>query len=109
MIEVMICDDHQIVRDGLSQILTMYSDVKVVKALSTGESLFKVLKKEQPKVLLLDISLPGRSGLEVLKQVKILYPEIAYLKHSDANSSPSPWPVKSGLRPNDSQNSSFSV
>lgn len=79
MIEVMICDDHQIVRDGLSQILTLYSDVKVVNALSTGESLFKVLKKEQPDVLLLDISLPGRSGLEVLKQVKITHPNIAVL------------------------------
>lgn len=79
MIEIMICDDHQIVRDGLSQILSMFSDVKVMKALSTGESLFKTLKKEQPNVLLLDISLPGRSGLEVLKQVKIIYPDISVL------------------------------
>jgi len=79
MINLMICDDHQIVRDGLSQILGLYSDIKVIKAVSTGESLIKELKEEQPEVLLLDISLPGRSGLEVLKQVKLLYPKIAVL------------------------------
>lgn len=75
----MICDDHQIVRDGLSQILGLYTDINVIKAVSTGESLIKELKNTQPEVLLLDISLPGRSGLEVLKQVKLLYPDIAVL------------------------------
>lgn len=75
----MICDDHQIVRDGLSQILSLYPDIKVINVLSTGESLIKTLKKEQPEVLILDISLPGRSGLEVLKQVKLIYPKIAIL------------------------------
>ena len=75
----MICDDHQIVRDGLSQILGLYPDIKVINAVATGESLIKELKNEQPEVLLLDISLPGRSGLEVLKQVKLIYPEIAVL------------------------------
>jgi DNA-binding NarL/FixJ family response regulator len=79
MIKLMICDDHQIVRDGLSQLLGLYSDLKVINATSTGESLIKELKNEQPDVLLLDISLPGRSGLEVLKQVKLLYPKIAVL------------------------------
>jgi len=76
---LMICDDHQIVRDGLSQILGLYPDIKVINAVATGESLIKELKNEQPEVLLLDISLPGRSGLEVLKQVKLIYPEIAVL------------------------------
>ncbi len=79
MINLMICDDHQIVRDGLSQILGLYPDIKVINAVATGESLIKELKNEQPEVLLLDISLPGRSGLEVLKQVKLIYPEIAVL------------------------------
>ncbi len=79
MINLMICDDHQIVRDGLSQILGLYTDINVIKAVSTGESLIKELKNTQPEVLLLDISLPGRSGLEVLKQVKLLYPDIAVL------------------------------
>ena len=79
MIKLMICDDHQIIRDGLSQILGLYGDIEIVRAISTGEALFKVLRTEKPDVLLLDISLPGRSGLEVLKQVKLLYPEISVL------------------------------
>ena len=79
MIKVIICDDHRIVREGLSQILSLYSDIAVMDVVSTGESLIKRLKNDQPDVVVLDISLPGRSGLEILKQVKLLYPKIAVL------------------------------
>ena len=80
MISVSICDDHQIVRDGLKQILGLYSDIEVVGGdIVSGEALIRALKSVTPDVLLLDISLPGRSGLEVLKQVKALYPEIGVL------------------------------
>jgi len=80
VIEVTICDDHQIVRDGLKQIMGLYPDIKVVgDDIASGESLIKNLKVIHPDVIILDISLPGRSGLEVLKQVKALYPEIGVL------------------------------
>jgi two-component system invasion response regulator UvrY len=75
----MICDDHQIVRDGLSQILSLYPDINVMEKIANGEALIKALKNKQPEVLILDISLPGRSGLEVLKQVKMIYPDISVL------------------------------
>jgi DNA-binding NarL/FixJ family response regulator len=48
-------------------------------SIATGEALIKALKTVRPDVLILDISLPGRSGLEVLKQVKLLYPGISVL------------------------------
>jgi len=79
MINLMICDDHQIVRDGLSQILSLYPDINVMEKIANGEALIKALKNKQPEVLILDISLPGRSGLEVLKQVKMIYPDISVL------------------------------
>lgn len=79
MIRIIICDDHQIIRDGLSQIFGLYSDLNVIASLASGEALMKELRKQQPEVLLLDISLPGRSGLDVLKQVKLMYPQVAVL------------------------------
>lgn len=79
MINLMICDDHQIIRDGLSQILSLYPDINIMETLASGETLIKALKNRQPEVLILDISLPGRSGLEVLKQVKMMYPNISVL------------------------------
>ena len=79
MINVIICDDHQIVREGLCQLLGFYPDIHMIDSVATGETLIKVLKTSQPDVLILDISLPGRNGLEVLKQVKLLYPGISVL------------------------------
>ena len=79
MINLMICDDHQIVRDGLCQILGLYPDINIMGTVASGEALVKALKNAQPEVIILDISLPGRSGLEVLKQIKRLYPEISVL------------------------------
>ena len=46
---------------------------------SSGEALFPLFRERVPDILLLDISLPGRSGLEVLKQIQSMYPEIAVL------------------------------
>ncbi|RLD26815.1 MAG: DNA-binding response regulator [Bacteroidetes bacterium] len=80
VIDVAICDDHQIVRDGLKQIMGLYPDIKVVgDDIASGETLIRCLKVIHPDVIILDISLPGRSGLEVLKQVKALYPKIGVL------------------------------
>ena len=79
MINLMLCDDHRIVREGLGQLLSLYPDMHIMDSLSSGEALIKSLKIAQPHVLILDISLPGRSGLEVLKQVKLLYPDISVL------------------------------
>ena len=79
MINLIICDDHRIVREGLIQLLGLYSDFHIIDSVATGEALIKVLKTTQPDVLILDISLPGRSGLEALKFLKKSYPEVPTL------------------------------
>ncbi|MDZ4844203.1 MAG: response regulator transcription factor [Chitinophagales bacterium] len=79
MISITLCDDHQIVRKGIRQILEERPDFKVVSEVSNGEQLLKELRLTKPNVVLLDIGLPGRSGLEVLKQIHLLYPRIKVL------------------------------
>lgn len=80
MIDIVICDDHKIVRQGLRQLLSSYPDINILADdISSGEELLQRLRKVQPDLIVLDVSLPGRSGLEVLKQIKVFYPEMKVL------------------------------
>lgn len=80
MIKVVICDDHKIVREGLRQIISNFDDIEILADdIASGEELLQRLRKVSPDLVVLDVSLPGRSGLEVLKQIKIFYPEMKVL------------------------------
>jgi len=79
MINIAICDDHKIVREGLKSIISVFNDFKVIADVESGEALIKNLLTQQPEIIVLDLSLPGRSGLEVLKQIKSSYPDIKVL------------------------------
>ena len=78
-IRVFIADDHAIVREGLKQILAEQRDVIVAGEAETGLDAVKLVGKARPHVMLLDISLPDRNGIEVLKQIKKDRPELAVL------------------------------
>jgi len=77
--KILICDDHKIVRDGLRQILQQLQDVSFIGEASDGNEALSLLKKEVFDIMLLDISLPGKSGLEVLQSVKTKWPSINVL------------------------------
>lgn len=79
MNNVAICDDHKIVREGLKQIISGFAEFTVVADVESGEALFQVIRDQKVDIIILDVSLPGRNGLEVLKQVKALRPEICVL------------------------------
>jgi two-component system invasion response regulator UvrY len=79
MINVMIVDDHLIVREGLKQIITESSDIKVVDEASNGTEALAKVRHANCDVLLLDISMPGRSGLEILKDLKHEAPSLSVL------------------------------
>jgi DNA-binding NarL/FixJ family response regulator len=80
MINIVLCDDHKIVRQGLRQIISGYPDIQILADdIASGEELLQRLRTLEPDLIILDVSLPGRSGLEVLKQVKIFYPDIQVL------------------------------
>ena len=78
-IRVFIADDHAIVREGLKQILGDSPDIIVAGEAENGVDAIKLFRKSKCHVMLLDISLPDKSGIEVLKQVKKERPETAVL------------------------------
>jgi two-component system invasion response regulator UvrY len=79
MIRIFIADDHAIVREGLKQIVTETSDMVVADEASTGHEVLAKVFKSDYDVLVLDITMPGINGLDVLKQVKSQNPRIPIL------------------------------
>jgi two-component system invasion response regulator UvrY len=78
-IKILIADDHPIVREGLKQILADTKQLVVAGEAESGIDAIKLVRAEKGQVLLLDISLPDRSGIEVLKQIKKEYPNMIVL------------------------------
>lgn len=70
MTRILIADDHAIVREGLKQIIAKASDITVAAEAVDGEDALGKALAEDYDVLLLDISMPGKSGLEVLKEIR---------------------------------------
>jgi DNA-binding NarL/FixJ family response regulator len=79
MIKILIADDHAIVRSGLKQILAEFPDIVVAGEATNGRETLEKLEKQHWDVLVLDMTMPGRSGLEILKDVKHLRPELPVL------------------------------
>jgi DNA-binding NarL/FixJ family response regulator len=73
-VKILICDDHKIVREGLRQILSQLSEITSIGEAGNGNEAFELLKKESYTILLLDISLPDKSGLDILHSVKLRWP-----------------------------------
>lgn len=80
MINIFVIDDHTIVREGLKKILEQGTiDIKICGESSDGNGIIKQLREHDPDIVILDIALPGKSGLEVLKDIKERYPQLPVL------------------------------
>src|SRR4030042_6314897 len=79
MIKVLIADDHAIVREGLKQIVADTPDIIVAGEAKDGHETLGAISKKDFDVVLLDISMPGMSGLDVLKQLRIQKPQLRIL------------------------------
>lgn len=75
-IRVMIVDDHPIVRQGVRSVLANHSDLQVVGEADSAATLFAIVDSLKPDVILLDIRMPGQSGIEVTQRLKRDYPNI---------------------------------
>jgi two-component system invasion response regulator UvrY len=79
MIKILIADDHAIVRRGLRQILADTPDVALVGEAQNAQQVLDLARVQDWDVVVLDISMPGRGGLEVLKELKREYPKLPVL------------------------------
>lgn len=79
MVKIIIADDHPVVRAGLKEVIAGAFDMLVADEASTGHELLDKVRKKEFDVIILDITMPGMDGLDVLKQVKIERPKVPVL------------------------------
>jgi len=79
MIKILIADDHAVVREGLKQIIAETPDMLVADEADNGQDVLNKVSERNYDVVLLDITMPGRSGLDVLKQLKTKKPKLPVL------------------------------
>ncbi|CAD6526662.1 Oxygen regulatory protein NreC [Paraburkholderia hiiakae] len=79
MIRLMVADDHAIIRDGLKKILSTAQDMHVVAEACDGAEVIEGLRSTAVDVLLLDMSMPGKSGIALIQQIKASHPSLPVL------------------------------
>jgi DNA-binding NarL/FixJ family response regulator len=76
---IVIADDHAIVREGLKRIVAEASELEVVDEAADGTQVMRIVREREFEVLVLDLSMPGRSGMELIKLVKAERPKLRIL------------------------------
>jgi len=76
MIRIVIADDHEIVRAGLKQIISDDEDMEVAGEANNGENLIELVKKNDYDIVLLDLKMSGISGIDAIKYIKAIKPEL---------------------------------
>ena len=79
MIRVLLADDHEIVRDGLKRILAATNDVQVTAEAASGDAALALVKAGDFDVALLDMSMPGLSGIDLIKRIRLEKPKLRIL------------------------------
>jgi two-component system, NarL family, invasion response regulator UvrY len=79
VIEVLIADDHTIVRRGLIQIVMETDDIVVTGEASNGQEVLELLRERSWDVVLLDLAMPGRGGMDTLRRLNNDYPDLPVL------------------------------
>ncbi|MGB6976140.1 MAG: response regulator transcription factor [Gammaproteobacteria bacterium] len=79
MINVVLVDDHNLVRTGIKCILKNAPNIQIIGEAENGDIALKLIKELQPDVLLMDIMMPGLSGLSLLKELLTIKPDLKVL------------------------------
>ena len=79
MIKILIADDHAIVREGLKRIVAETADMVVADEATNGHEVLEKVRNNEYNVVILDISMPGRGGVDILKQLKGQKPHLPIL------------------------------
>jgi DNA-binding NarL/FixJ family response regulator len=78
-IRVVLADDHAVVRKGIREFLEQDGDIKVVAEASDGAQAVALVEEHRPDVVVLDIQMPGVSGIEATRRIKLEHPEVRVL------------------------------
>jgi len=79
MARIIIVDDHPIFRSGLKQIIDDEYDLEVIGEAGDASQLYKMLAEKKWDIIILDISLPGENGIDILKELKYRYKKVSVL------------------------------
>ena len=79
MINILIADDHELIREGLKKILKKEADMEVLGEARNAQEVFDQVRNRKLGIVLLDISMPGLSGLDVLTELRQKYPNLPVL------------------------------
>ncbi|MBN8476568.1 response regulator transcription factor [Sulfuritalea sp.] len=79
MIRIMLVDDHTMVREALRDVLEQDSNMEVVAAVGDGETALQLAAELSPGVVVMDVALPGLSGIETTRRLRLKHPEIKVL------------------------------
>jgi two-component system, NarL family, invasion response regulator UvrY len=79
MINILVADDHAVVREGIKHIFSETPDIHIADEASNGQEVLENIGKQDYDLLLLDIAMPGRDGLEILKEIKTRKPKLPVL------------------------------
>ena len=78
-LKVLLADDHELVRAGLERLLADAQDVEVVGAASNGFEVLRQVEESSPDLVLLDVSMPGKGGMDTLKELRQRFPGVRVL------------------------------
>ncbi len=76
---ILLCDDHAILREGLKILLSKQPDIEILGEAAVGEEIIELARKLSPDIIIMDISLPGMSGISLTKTIVQADPRIAVL------------------------------
>ena len=79
MIRVLVADDHSIVRDGLKRILAATPDLQVAGEAASGDEALALVRANDYDIAMLDMSMPGLSGIDLIKRLKLEKPKLRIL------------------------------
>lgn len=85
MIQVLIADDHAIMRGGLKQLLALVDDIKVAAEATNGDEVMEIIRSRPMDLVLLDMAMPGISGIDLITRIRAHLPQLPILVLSMRN------------------------
>lgn len=79
MISICIADDHPLMREGIKKVLQNQMDMQVIGEATDGNDVFELLDRRLPDILILDLSMPGKSGLDLIRDLHLHHPNLPIL------------------------------